>query len=52
MLRVKEFNSEYFIEKDTNKWLEEHKNIKLIDIKYNADQYSSNVLIIYESEEE
>lgn len=50
MLRVKEFCLDCGVETHVNKWLAEHKNIKVIDIKYSADQHSSNALIIYESE--
>lgn len=48
MIKVKEFASEISIEKIMNSWLKKNNNIKIIDIKYSADQFSSNVLLIYE----
>jgi hypothetical protein len=51
-MKVKEFTNEISVEKEVNVWLTKSKNIKIIDIKYSADQYSSNALIIYEEDSE
>jgi hypothetical protein len=52
MLQVKEFSAEISIEKLVNDWLAENKDKEIIKIKYSADQYSSNALIIYEEDSE
>jgi hypothetical protein len=51
-MKVKEFTNEISVEKEINVWLTKSKNIKIIDIKYSADQHSSNALIIYEEDSE
>lgn len=50
MIRVKEFNSEISIDSQLNKWLKLNPEIKVIDIKYSANENSSNALIIYEEQ--
>lgn len=50
-MKVKEINN-VSIENDMNKWLSENKDKKILDIKYSADNESSNVLIIYEESNE
>ena len=50
MLQVKEFNDEGFIQNRVNDWLYENQDKKIVDIKYSADQYCSNVLIVYEED--
>lgn len=47
MYQVKEFCNQYNIETEVNKWLSENTEIKIIDIKYSANENSSNVLVIY-----
>jgi hypothetical protein len=49
MVKVKEFNSDTSIADTVNKWLNTAQ-VKVIDIKYSADLYSSNALIIYEED--
>ena len=50
-MKFKEFNSNAFIDGPMNTWFEENTNIKIIDIKYSADENSSNALVIYEEGE-
>ena len=50
-MKAKEFSSDISIEDSLNKWFEENQEIKIIDIKYAADETSSNVLIIYQEGE-
>ena len=47
MYQVKEFCNAYSVADEINKWFSENRDIKIIDIKYSADEYSSNALIIY-----
>ena len=49
-LKVKEFNNDLMVENDVNKWLSENGDKKIIDIKYSADENSSNLLIVYEED--
>ena len=49
-LKVKEFNDKSLIQNIVNDWLYENQDKKIIDIKYSADQYCSNVLIVYEED--
>ncbi|EES50402.1 sporulation protein Cse60 [Clostridium botulinum] len=49
-MQVKEFNNDLYVETQINIWLKENKDKKIIDIKYSADQHSSNGLIIYEED--
>ena len=51
-MKVKEFTNEISVEKEVNIWLTKNKNKKIINIKYSADQYSSNALIIYKEDSE
>jgi len=51
-MKVKEFNSDISVEKEVNIWFTKNKDKKIIDVKYSADQYSSNALIIYEEDSE
>ncbi|MCR3760297.1 hypothetical protein [Clostridium felsineum] len=51
MIQVKEISNEVAVECSLNNWLKENKNTEIIDIKYSADLYSSNVLIIYKVED-
>ena len=44
---VVEFCSEGSIQNQINRWLEENRDKKIIDIKYCADENSSSALIIY-----
>ena len=46
-IKVKEFNSNGFLDEQINTWFEENQNVKIIDTKYSADENSSNALIIY-----
>lgn len=48
MIQVKESNDEISIESQMNLWLKEHVDIKIVDIKYSANENSSNALVIYE----
>ena len=50
MIQVKEFSSEMEIEKPLNDWLYENQDKKIIDIKYSADQFSANAMVIYEED--
>ena len=47
MYQVKEFCNTYSVADEINKWFSENRDIKIIDIKYSADEYSSNALVIY-----
>ena len=51
-MKVKEFNSDISVEKEVNIWFTKNKDKKIIDVKYSADQYSSNALIIYKEDSE
>ena len=50
LITSKEFNDEGLIQNIVNDWLYENQDKKIIDIKYSADQYCSNVLIVYEED--
>ena len=47
MYQVKELCNAYSVADEINKWFSENRDIKIIDIKYSADEYSSNALVIY-----
>ncbi|MGL4107239.1 hypothetical protein [Clostridium sp. LP20] len=47
-MRVKEICSPGDLGNDINKWLDENKNIKIMDIKYSALPDFSGALIVYE----
>lgn len=49
-MKVKEFTNEISVEKEINIWFVKNKDKKIIDIKYSANENSSNALIIYEEE--
>lgn len=51
-MKVKEFTNEISVEKEINIWLVKNKDKKIIDIKYSANENSSNALIIYKEESE
>lgn len=51
-IRVKEFTNEISVEKEVNVWLTKNEDKKVIDIKYSANENSSNALIIYEEDSE
>lgn len=46
-MRVREFSNEIAIDKDINKWLEDNPCVQIIDIKYSANENSSNALVVY-----
>lgn len=48
MKQVKEFCNEVSVEDQVNNWLSANPDIKIIDIKYSANEYSSNILVVYE----
>lgn len=54
MIQIKIFYG--YAEKEANKWLEEHRDLKIVDVKYSGASYeldgvmraSHQILIIYE----
>lgn len=50
-MQVKEFTNEISVQNEINAWFKENKDKKIIDIKYSANENSSNALIIYEDNE-
>lgn len=38
------------VEHDLNEWFEKNKGVKIIDVKYCADDTASYVLVLYEEE--